>query len=202
MPSNNSTYHRKLSFPNPCYGQTGAADAEELKGEADAGGEEMIWDGAPPAQAEDDDLLASPLSPAAAAAIAARIASHPLLQQKVRRMLLFALRSTNNESSDHVRSTPLNMHAWTGRSLGAAWSASHRKDAASGVYASSALRDGVQVGLFCSSAIRGVPGRPRAFMFPNPNFGGGGNAAADSDAPATAETAGCCGGIFEWVKII
>ena len=187
---------RKFTFPSPCICDVAGTD-EEVGGAVDGGDVAMEEDTAVEGEPA---LLSSPLSPATAAAIAARIESHSQLYPKERRLLLFALRTANTDTSKEHRSTPVNAHAWTGQALAKLWSASHTGDAVWGTHAATALQKGVHTRLFCSTSSGGTPGR-RAFAFPNPRFSGGEVAAGDSEkealhnAAAAARVAGASGGV-------
>lgn len=111
-------------------------------------------------------LLSRPLSSAVAAHLAERIAACGLLSRRQRRVLLFALCTTNTDISTKVRSCPLNPHAWSGPAWETVWNKAHPPDdQLKCSYAVLALHNASEAGFFTTD-LRPGSGR---LIFPNPN---------------------------------
>ena len=127
---------------------------------------------------EENGLLPRPLSAAAAAHLAKRIAKCATLNAKQRDVVLFALQTTNADASARGHAarghSPLDSHAWNGATLANAWNKAHPKDEQlKSKYARDSLHAAVVSSLFLSSGVNN-----RKLAFPNPRDVGG--AAAES----------------------
>ena len=158
-----------------------SSDAPRHQRLADADGGTVVGE---EEEAEEGATDAPPAQPfPTPAALAQRMQSCAFITDKLRRIMLFALRTPNCGFLHRSRYiVPTYPFSWTGMSLAEAWSAAHPLEKVCGVRGAKALRGGVTMGFFRTVPL---PGGNQAEKLTIPNLFGAsvGDGGAHPGAP-------------------